>query len=357
MQPVGSGPFAMQAINVTGLTPDTRQEEVQLKPFANYYGGKPKLNSFIIHSFHNQDQMIRAFNSQELDAMIGLNTLPDNVANESAVQQYDFPLTAENMVFFKTSTGVLSDVNVRQALVTGANIPQVILNLGYSANQVREPLLENQLGYNKAYQQTPYNFNQAAQILTNDGWIVGKDGIRYNKGQRLTFGLYAQDSNEYATVARILKQQWRKLGVDVQVYLQQDANMQATLAYHAYDALLYGISIGPDPDTFVYWDSTQADVRSNTRLNFAEYKSSIADAALEAGRTRSDPALRAIKYQPFLKAWQQDAPALGLYQPRFLYVTRGKVFNLDQHTINVDTDRYENVQNWMIRQAPQNIVK
>ena len=68
--------------------------------------------------------------------------------------------------------------------------------------------------------------------------------------------------------------------------------------------------------------------------------------ALEGGRTRSDPALRAVKYQPFLQAWQQDAPALGLYQPRYLYVSRVNIYGLSEHKINTLTDIYNNVQNW-----------
>ena len=65
-------------------------------------------------------------------------------------------------------------------------------------------------------------------------------------------------------------------------------------------------------DVYVYWGSNQQAV------NFSEYKSAAADESLEAGRTRSNSALRVIKYEPFLQAWQQDAPALGLYQPRFI---------------------------------------
>jgi hypothetical protein len=102
---------------------------------------------------------------------------------------------------------------------------------------------------------------------------------------------------------------------------------------------------------FVYWDSSQADIRSANRLNLSEYKSAAADTALKAGRTRLDPQLRAVKYQPFLQAWKQDAPALAMYQPRILYVTNGPVDGLTNAAISSPTDRLANVQNWQIRQA------
>ncbi|MDB5186042.1 MAG: hypothetical protein JWL85_565, partial [Candidatus Saccharibacteria bacterium] len=166
---------------------------------------------------------------------------------------------------------------------------------------------------------------------------------------KLKFRLYSQSMSEYAYVSQRLQSQWRAIGVDADVSLQPDDDLQTTIASHNYDALLYGISLGVDPDVFPYWHSSQADIRSSNRLNFSEYKSAAADKSLEAGRTRED-ALRAVKYKPFLEAWRNDAPAITLYQPRYLYVTRGTVHGFEPRTINAATDRFSNVQNWMIRE-------
>ena len=135
----------------------------------------------------------------------------------------------------------------------------------------------------------------------------------------------------------------------MQAALQQTTDFQSSVETHAYSALLYTISIGPDPDVYAYWSSTQADPRSSNRLNFSEYKSTVADVALEGGRTRQDPTVRALKYKPFLKAWQEDAPAIALYQPKILYISRGFVQGLDEHSINTDADRYYSVTNWAVK--------
>src|SRR6202012_439422 len=132
---------------------------------------------------------------------------------------------------------------------------------------VKEPLLTGQLGYDSQYTQAAFNLKAAKQLLDQDGWVVGKDGIRSKGPQKLSFGLTASDTPEYRMVTGMLKQQWAKLGVDLQISLQNSADFQNSVTYHAYDAILYGISIGTDPDVFVYWDSSQADVRSANRLN------------------------------------------------------------------------------------------
>ncbi|HEY5152918.1 MAG TPA: peptide ABC transporter substrate-binding protein [Candidatus Saccharimonadales bacterium] len=352
VHPVGAGPFAWQAVQVTGNgDPDKTGEQIALTPFVNYQGGAPKLQKFDVQVFATSQQLAHAFVANQVTAAEGLSQVPDQVSNNHSVIQHNLPLRAANMVFFKTTSGVLADAQVRQALVGAADVPRIIDGLGYSTHAVREPLLTGQLGYDPALAQAGFDLSAARKALDADGWLLDKNGIRSKAGQPLAFTLSASDTPEYRAVTHQLQQQWQALGVNLHVQLQTPADFQNTLAYHSYDAVLYGISIGTDPDVFVYWDSSQADIRSANRLNLSEWKNAAADAALEGGRTRLNPVLRTIKYKPFLQAWQQDAPALGLYQPRLLYLTHGAVNGLSDGSINTAPDRFDNVQNWEIRQA------
>ncbi len=352
VRPVGAGPFAWQALQQgDSADPAKATTYIALQPFKHYVGGAPKLDGFVVRAYASQDKMVTAYQNREINAMSGLNQVPTSLKNSSDTTIYDFRSTAALMAFFKTSSGVLSDVQVRQALVKGTDTDAILQGLGYPTKPVHEPLLSGQLGYDAKYQQSSYNPIAADAQLTADGWIRGSDGFRTKAGQRLTFHLYTQDTPDNSYVASHLVADWRALGVDASSVSQQAADFQTTLEYHTYDALLYGISIGVDPDVFAYWDSSQADVRAANRVNFSEYKSATADSALEAGRTRTDPLLRVIKYRPFLLAWQTDAPAVGLYQPRILYITRDPVAGLTEHTLNTDTDRYNSVQNWEIHYA------
>jgi peptide/nickel transport system substrate-binding protein len=350
IHPVGAGPFKFSTLEVSGTDVGNREEHIALDAFRNYHAGRPKLDRFVINSFRDQGAMTNSFREHNINAIAGLTDVPQLLQNDKTVEAYNLPMTAAVMTFFKTSEAPFNDVTIRQALVRATDTTAIIGGLGYPTRPVREPLLQNQLGYNPAYQQAGFDLNAAKQMLDQDGWVIGKSGIRYKNGAPLTFSLYAQSNSEYSYVAKALQKQWRAAGVNVTVVLDSDTDFQSTLSNHSYDALLYGISIGQDPDVFVYWDSKYADVRVQNRLNFSEYRSATADTSLQAGRTRADPALRVVKYQPFLQAWQADAPAVGLYQPRSLYITHGQVAGLTEHTINSDTDRYNNVNNWMIRE-------
>lgn len=349
VSPVGSGPFTWHGLQVTGSDPSQVEEQVALLPFDKYQGGKPKLDEFIMRVYVSQDRLKQAFLDGKLTAAAGLDSVPANAPKETEVRH--LLLNAGDYVFFKTTNPVLADAKVRQALVAASDPGAIIGQLGYPTHAVNEPLLAGQLAYNKKYAQQTGNITHAQQLLDSAGWTQAPTGWRIKNGQQLTFTLVAPDTPESHSVSDALTKQWKALGVQLDVELLSAADYATALANHDYDATLYGISIGSDPDVYAYWDSSQADIRSATRLNLSEWKNGTADAALESGRTRLDPALRAAKYIPFLQAWQNDAPALGLYQPSFLYVTHGPVYGLTDHPINIGIDRFDGVQNWQIRTA------
>jgi peptide/nickel transport system substrate-binding protein len=349
VSPIGSGPFVWDSIQISGQTPESREEQIGLSANKDYYEGVPELDKFIIKAIRDENNMISQFNKRQIDAMVGLDKKTDNVESDLTINEYEFSLNAQVMVFLKTSNDVLKDKSIRQALTMATDRTEIIRGLGYAVKPVRGPFLLSHLGYRDDITQLKYSKNKAEKLLEKSGWTIGPDGIRAKNKVPLSFSLTSKNNSEYAYVSQILQRQWRDLGIDLKVDLLEDAELQSAIALHNYDSLLYGITVGGDPDVYSYWHSSQADVRSSSRLNFSEIQSIQMDSSLEAGRARKDNQLRAIKYKPFLTTWQQEAPAIGLYQPRFLYVTHGTVNGLSSSTINMATDRFANVHNWQVR--------
>ncbi len=350
-RPIGSGPFEFQSVSVSGNSPTNAIEQIYLKPFKLYVNGKAKLMQFVVNAYASKNAMIKAFESGQLNGIEGLSSVPKKIAQMNNVVVHNLILTAGVYVFFKTTSPILSDANVRTALVEAANVPSIINKLGYPTHHVNEPLLEGQLAYNPKYKEPTYNLKNANNILNQDGWILAKDGLRYKNNQPLGFNLLVSNNSEYLRVAQELKHDWSRIGVDLNVINLDQTDFNNALQTHQYDSILYGISIGTDPDVFVYWDSSQASITSTTHLNLSEYSNPAADESLEEGRTRLNPALRIIKYEGFLAAWQKDLPALGLYQPRNLYITNGPVYGITNSEINSAAGRLNNVNNWEIDES------
>lgn len=350
INPVGSGPFKWEAIEVDGDTPETRQERIGLIANSDYYEGSPNIERFIIRAYHDQQVLENALETKDVTAAAGLSNTTEAIQNSLSIRQYNIPLAAQVMLFMKNGKEPFADKRVRQALALATNKTAIIDSLGYPVAVTDEPLLSSHTGYNAKYRQVTSKQKQAKAVLKKAGWKLNKEGVLQKADKTLTVAITTQDTGEYPEIARLIEQQWEEIGVDVTLDLQTDSSLQTAIAGHNYDVLLYGITVGSDPDVYAYWHSSQADPRSANRLNFAEYKSSTADAALEAGRSRLGEKLRATKYKPFLEAWQADNPAIALYQPRYLYFTQANLYGFEPTIFNSPTDRYANVENWAVRQ-------
>lgn len=352
--PVGAGPFAWKFVEVLGGPTTGRQQRITMAAFDKYGGGRPKLDGFNLITYSDEKLLVSAFNKKQINAMSGLESLPEELVKDKSVQLYSTPLTSTVMAFFNTSHKVLSDTSVRRALAAGVERQPLVNITGHPTQLVDSPLLHGQLGYSPELTQRGYNFNQANLLLDQAGWTRGDRNLRYKNGQVLEVSLRSQDTQQYTLTSQYLQQQWEKLGVKVNVtYYSSDDLQSQIVSNHDYDILVYGISIGADPDVFAYWDSSQASISSQGHSNLSEYKSSAADEALEAGRSRTDNAIRVVKYKAFLTAWTADVPALALYQPNYIYITRGPVFGYNRKVDNLGADRFYNVENWMVRQRHQ----
>lgn len=350
-RPVGAGPFEWETIEITANGNQPSLQNIGFKAFAGYYAGTPKLEKFVIKTYTNEAELIAGFQKQEVNSLVGLDNLPEGLTLDKDVQEHTTSLTAVTAVFLRTDSELLKDVKVRQALVQAVDVPTVVNGLNYPAIVADSPLLRDQVGYNEAYSQLPKNIDQANKLLDEAGWKrPPNESTRRNGETKLSLKFFAQNNADYSNLTQQIQKAWQEIGVETQVTLPSDADLQNIVNSRGYDALLYGVSVGVDPDVFAYWHSTQADPRATSRLNFSNYKSAAGDKALEAGRSRFDPSLRAAKYVPFLQNWRNDAPALMLYQPRFLYITRGQFFGFEPKAINTAADRFNNVENWMIRQ-------
>ncbi len=346
--PVGTGPFEWESVTVD----EGRQADViQLSNFDRYHDGQPKLDGVTFKTYPNDKSLLDALASKKVITAAGLDVADTDYDNDYELT--GFNLMSANMLFLKTTSPLLVDINVRQALVKATDVPSLLTTIGYPVIPVTEPILNSQIGYNPAYQQ--FRFNQAAAIqqLESVGWALpAGEQFRVKNGQQLTISLAYQNKRDFSLLVKLLQEQWAQVGVNLVVNVTQTAeDSQKYIDSHDYDVLLYGISIGADPDVYVYWHSSQITGSGQTRLNFSEYKSSISDIALESGRSRSDVALRSAKYQSFLGRWQNDAPAIGLYQPRYLYVSNQHIYGIDANLINNSSDRFNDIDKWMINTA------
>ncbi|HUC20264.1 MAG TPA: ABC transporter substrate-binding protein, partial [Candidatus Polarisedimenticolaceae bacterium] len=215
------------------------------------------------------------------------------------------------------------------------------------ASALTGPLFATGLNLAGAAHQPPFDIRQAQNTLGAAGWTPGRDGIRSKDGKRLKIKLVTQADSPYSPVAKALAEQWKQAGAELDVVeVGPEKLQQSYIRPRNYDALLYGINLGADPDVYAYWSSSQI---KDPGLNISVYSSRPADNALESGRILRDPALRAAKYRSFIQAWVGDTPAVMLYTPSYEYGVDDSVYGVAIRKLLNPSDRFTGIEKWSVK--------
>ncbi len=140
---------------------------------------------------------------------------------------------------------------------------------------------------------------------------------------------------------------WEKINVKVNLRIFEIGDLnQNVIRPRKYDALLFGLMLGRDPDPFAFWHSSQ---RNDPGLNIALYTNITADKLLEDARVLSDTAKRKEKYQAFQEQVIKDNPAVFLYSPEYIYLVPKSLLGADTDTITVPSERFTQIYKWYIK--------
>ncbi len=345
---VTSGPFLFKG--VAADRPGSRSSvDIYMARNDNYFAGAPKLERYSMRVYKDDELLVTAMREREIMAAsdIPFSEVGQFARDRSLKVTKQIPYNGV-YAFFKTSTPPFDDAKVRQAVAFATDNQAIAAKIG-NAQPLHSALIPGQLGYDANMKQPVNNVEEANKLLDQVGWVKNAAGKREKAGQQLAVRLVGLNNSDYGAVAQQLQQQWSRIGIVVNVELMQQDDFQANvITPHAYDVLLYELSLGRDSDAYAFWHSSQA---VNGRLNLAEYKSSRADEALDAGRSLLDAPLRAVKYRAFNERWIQDVPAVALYRPTIYYVQLAKSISVKPGEVGDTLERFSSVQYWMSESA------
>jgi peptide/nickel transport system substrate-binding protein len=348
--PVGSGPFSFSLLQTID---DARERKVvHMTAFNKYYGGSPLVSRFEIHTYDTQDAVTTALRTGEVNAASGLSGTDVSQIDTANYAVASKPVNSGVYALFNTTTPILKDKAVRQALEVGTDTTAVRKSLPIAVPSLTLPFINGQVTGADVPHPAPYDATKAGQMLDSDGWVL-KGSVREKAGQRLSLNVVTTKNSQYEKALESLAGQWRKLGVEVNTNIinttDPTANfVQGILQPRSYDVLLYELFIGADPDVYAYWHSSQV---GTSGYNFSDYSNKIADDALASARSRLEPELRNAKYKAFARQWVDDVPAIGLYQPVAEYVYNKHVTSVDSNATWISAyDRYDNILDWSVQQ-------
>ncbi|MDR2455659.1 MAG: ABC transporter substrate-binding protein [Deltaproteobacteria bacterium] len=330
---VGTGPYKIKSFKAN--------EAVEMVPYENYWGGKPKLDLITYTNIRDGATLSMSLQSGAIDAADRLPFSMHPLFDNPGFKIETMPSSRVFMLYFNFERPFTSIPEVREAislaidkkgycqvLLHGAGTPAIgpfPANLPFGGDKV------SGFGFDPA---------KASQALAKASFSdADGDGILDKDGQKLSLKLVMASSwFDIPVIAEALQGQLREIGVEL--VLEQVESVVETLEKGDFDLSIYSIMTTPvgDPEAFLEMVGS-----SQGGYNFGHYKSEKVDKLLERLRVEFGEKERSDLAIQITQAILDDAAFSFIINLTVSMITKREVSNLGLHPtenyqISVDTD-------------------
>ncbi len=250
---VGSGPFTLVKFK--------KNEIALFQKNDSYWGTKPQVDAFGLRQFSNDDAMVSALKSHEIDALevvpaTAIKPLKNAGFTISDVRGLDQTDLIINSNPKKKKHRELLNPKVKEAFAHAIDRKQIISVVFLGTATPASSIIPAPTGewHNPSLKPEAFDLGLANKILDKLGYKKGSDGIRVANGHKMTYDVVAPTS--VASISRtfqILQPDFKKIGVQ----LRQKA-LDATAAfdlmsgpngsYQGFDLAMWDWTALIDPD-------------------------------------------------------------------------------------------------------------
>ncbi|WP_342552637.1 ABC transporter substrate-binding protein [Paenibacillus sp. FSL R7-0652] len=312
--PVGTGPYTFVKWDENADIVVAKNKDYNWGPETVENKGAPYIDTITFKIVPEEATRIGSVQSKQV--LAAESVPPQNIAalksdpNQQLLQANTVGLPYT--LFFNLRRAPWDNVKVRQAVQSAVDVESIVKTL-YLGNYERawSALSPGILGYDKALEGsiTP-DINHANQLLDEQGWVKGADGIRVKDGKKLSLRYVDGSPNREKRndIAAIIQQQLKPLGIAVDIVITKDI---ASVIYQNWDYDLYGNSqVNSDPNALYAFYHTSAEGERPTLSGLSDPK---IDQLLEQGAVETDSAKRVDIYSQIQKYLIEQAVILPIY--------------------------------------------
>ncbi len=240
------------------------------------------------------------------------------------------------------------DAEIREALGVAMDVPGIIRALrmeefAVTAGGPYSPVFK-ELHDPRQQAPLPHDPARARRILESKGWRDSDgDGVLDKGGKPFRFTLLTNSGNpRRADVSQIIQQQWKRIGVDAKIQMQETNTLFDRLREKEFDAALSGWQVMLGPDLSVLWSK-------DSPFNFVSYDNPRTFALFEQ-------ALSQPTEEQATPVWKQAAAQIAADRPyTFLFYFDQVVGVRDRlKGVRINTyGPYQNVADWWIPKDQQ----
>jgi peptide/nickel transport system substrate-binding protein len=220
---------------------------------------------------------------------------------------------------FNTENPVTADRRVRQALTYGLNreaMCRAIFDGRVAPTDTWLPPLHPAAPPPGLVPHYAYDPERAARLLDEAGWKRGAGGVRFKDGKPLRLTLsYAADEPLSDRIAQMAREDWRLIGVELNLRPQDAKQFNDTTAGLTYQGLsLYCWVMDPSADGITFW--TAANIPTTEKSagqNACHWRNARSDALLQQATRAFDVEKRRALLWQEQRIWAEELPDIPLW--------------------------------------------
>ncbi len=347
--PIGTGPLELIKWVQGGYL------KFQANP--HYFLGSPHIHSVVMDIVPSPTTAIAQLESGAIDLIDSSNPLTAT-QYKAAIQHRNIQGYTNSTLSWKNITlveqGLFKDTYVRQALDYATPKHQLIQTVlgGYGTVAYYSQPVNSWQGTTAGIHKYPFDLTKARQILTSHGFHV-VHGVMTKNAQPLNVTLYSSSTDpENSLIARVIKSDWGKIGVSVNIRLV-DPNAMLAAGGPLYqksglNAFLLSWVQGPDPESDSYhWLGANSVLVNPAGGNYARYNNPTVNKLLTQGATTFSQSARAPLYHQVDRILSEQAPDIFLWWGDSLTLANENLTGYDPNAYAFAT--FWNFQNWRMK--------
>ncbi|WP_127532593.1 ABC transporter substrate-binding protein [Paenibacillus kobensis] len=291
---------------------------------SNYWGQKPHIQKIVFKQYADQNTEVQALLKGDVDLTQAIPvTQVEAVKNKGDInvilapgpvyEYLGFNFKEDN---FKNKFVPFASQKTRQAIAYALNRQGMVDNiLKGTGKLMNAPFLPGSWADpGDAVVNYGYEPEKAKQLLAEDGWLPGDDGILVKDGKRFAFELqYNAGNSRREQVAAVIQQNLKDVGIEVTPKaIDFSAWVEQNLTPGKYEAILLSWSLNnPDPDGESTFSSKYFPPNGQ---NQGWYKNEKLDQLWVDGYSTVDQNARKQVYAEVGKEISADLPYVFMYQ-------------------------------------------
>jgi peptide/nickel transport system substrate-binding protein len=301
--PVGTGPFRFVSAQ--------QDDNVVLERNPAFFRTPPKIEQVRFRVV--PEAVVRALELRKGTADLEMSSLaPDMIPvlrRQSGLEVTEEPGTNYSYIAFNFDDPVLARREVRKALALATDREEIIRYLYRGQARLADgPLPSNSWAYEPDI--THYGFDpQRAEGLLDSAGFPGK---KENNGIRMKLTLKTSTDESVRLLAAVLQEQWRKVGVDLELQSMEPATLGSEIARGNFQMYtLRWIGANNDPEFYEFaFSSKRIPPMGGNR---GHYRNPAVDALLDQARVEGDRERRRELFSKVQKIIADDLPYLSLW--------------------------------------------